>query len=181
MGLFEDNRARRVGDILTVQLVEQTDASKSSETTIEKDTTGSITSPTVLGSAVAFQAPPLLPLATTTGNNLTSSLTSSHSFDGSGESSQSNSINGEISVTVAEVLPNGNMIVRGEKLYSLNQGHEHIRISGMVRPSDIRSDNTILSTRVADARIIYGGEGATNDSNVIGWLARFFISALLPF
>jgi flagellar L-ring protein precursor FlgH len=82
---------------------------------------------------------------------------------------------------VVEVLPNGNLIVRGEKVMTLNQGNEYIRIAGIVSPRDIQADNSIPSTRIADAQISYTGDGATNDANVIGWLSRFFASALMPF
>ena len=186
MVLFEDLRARRVGDILTIKLMEQTNASKTAETNIERTNDTSVTNPTVLGSTVRFDAPGLpfgkeLPLASTSGNTLETRLQSDHEFDGKGESTQSNSLTGEISVTIAEVLPNGYLVVQGEKLLTLNRGHEHVRISGIVRPFDIGSDNTVLSTKVADAQIVYAGEGEVADSNIMGWLGRFFISALFPF
>jgi flagellar L-ring protein precursor FlgH len=181
MTLFEDRRARRVGDLLTINLQESTNASKDAETEIQKDTDINVTTPTVLGSAVQFSTPGFLPLADTKNNNLNVELGSNHSFDGSGSSSQSNTLSGSITVTVAEVLPNGYLVVRGEKVYTLNQGDEHIRIQGIVRPDDIAADNTISSTKVADAEIIYSGRGSVQDSNVLGWLAKFFVSALLPF
>jgi flagellar L-ring protein FlgH len=84
-------------------------------------------------------------------------------------------------VTVADVLPNGNLVVRGEKWLTLNQGDEYIQISGIVRPIDIRTDNTVLSGLVADARITYSGKGMVADSNKMGWLSRFFASAIWPF
>ena len=179
--LFQDLRARRVGDILFIQLSEQTQASKSAETDLEKANTTSISNPTLLGSQVRFDTPGLLPLASNRENDLETSLSSSHDFSGKGQSKQSNSLSGEFAVTVAEVLPNGNLVVQGEKLFTLNRGHEHIRFSGIVRPEDIGTDNSVLSTRVADARIIYAGEGEVASASVIGWLARFFISALFPF
>lgn len=180
--LFEDIRARRVGDILTVTLNEQTDASKSAETTMDKDTTTTVTNPTLFGSAVQFNAPAFLPLASTTDNTLETTLGTSHAFDGSGESTQSNRLTGDITVTVAEVLPNGDLVVQGEKLLTLNQGHEHIRLSGTVRQTDISADNSVSSTKIANARIVYAGQGGpVADSNVLGWLARFFVSAFFPF
>ena len=93
----------------------------------------------------------------------------------------SNSLNGNITVTVHQVLPNGVLIVRGEKWLTLNQGDEYIQVSGMVRPQDIGPDNTVESTKLADARISYSGTGAVHDTNVMGWLSRFFVSALMPF
>jgi len=88
---------------------------------------------------------------------------------------------GNISVVVSEVLPNGNLVVRGEKWMTLNQGDEFIRITGIVRPQDIDPDNTVSSYLVANARIGYGGTGPVADANVLGWLTRFFISAVFPF
>lgn len=179
--LFEDLRARRPGDTLTIRLVEKTDASKKAETMIDKSNETGIENPTLLGSPVQFGVPTWFPLANTSTNSLETSLASSTDFEGTGKSTQSNSLSGEITVTVAEVLANGNLVVRGEKLLTLNQGHEHIRFSGIVRPEDIASDNSVLSTRVADARIVYAGEGAVADANGLGWLSRFFISIFFPF
>ncbi|MFW6342307.1 MAG: flagellar basal body L-ring protein FlgH, partial [Halothiobacillaceae bacterium] len=114
-------------------------------------------------------------------NRFNASLGGERSFDGSGNASQENSLDGQITVTVARVLPNGNLIVRGEKFLGINQGTEFVRVSGIVRPQDIGSDNTIDSTRIADARISYGGQGIINDANNMGWLARFFNSPIFPF
>jgi flagellar L-ring protein precursor FlgH len=178
---FEDMRARRVGDMLTIKLVEKTDATKTAITSVSKENTTSITNPTILGSTPLFNVPGFLPLASTKDNNLGFGLQSSNEFDGSGDSEQSNELSGDITVTVVEVLPNGNLVVRGEKRIGINQGNEYIKLSGIVRPADIDSTNTVLSTRLADPTIVYNGDGAVADSNVVGWLARFFISALFPF
>ena len=179
--LFEDSRARRVGDLLTINLVENTNASKQNATSLSKTTDSSIANPTILGSSPSFGTPGILPLASNSGNNLGFGLESSNDFSGDGASSQSNTLSGSVTVTVAEVLPNGYLVVRGEKVTSLNQGHEYVRLSGIVRPTDIRPDNTVLSTQIADAQIAYTGSGAVADTNKIGWLARFFISSLFPF
>jgi len=179
--LFEDSRARRVGDLLTINLVETTSASKQSATELSKSNDTTVANPTILGSTPQFNTPGVVPLASNQDNNLGFGLSSSNEFSGDSSSSQSNSLTGSITVTVAEVLPNGYMVVRGEKVTSLNQGHEYVRISGIVRPTDIRPDNTVPSTQIADAQITYTGSGATADTNKIGWLARFFISSLFPF
>ncbi|MGE0388340.1 MAG: flagellar basal body L-ring protein FlgH [Gammaproteobacteria bacterium] len=181
IALFEDLRARRIGDLLTIRLTESTNATKSSNTKISKDTSATIDNPTILGTSPSFSLPGALPLASTTGNTLESNLSSSHDFEGKGDSSQSNRLTGDITVTVADVLPNGNLVVRGEKRLNLNQGNEYVKIEGIVRPLDIGADNTVLSTKVADATIVYSGDGAQADANKLAWLARFFISALLPF
>jgi len=181
VSFFEDYRARRVGDILTVKLEEVTSAEKESETSVDKSNSNSITTPTLLGSAVEFNAPGILPLASNQNNDLSVSLGSSHSFSGTGDSDFSNKLSGDLSVSVVEVLPNGNLVIRGEKVMTINQGNEYLRISGMISPRDIDADNSISSKRIADAQISYVGDGPTNDANVMGWLGKFFISALMPF
>jgi len=169
--LFEDIRARRIGDILTINLVEKTDAKKQADTDLKKDNSSSVSVPTVLG----ILDPSLK------GLNLNSSLTSGHDFAGESESTQNNSLSGSITVSVVDVLPNGYLRIRGEKRVRLNQGNEYIRLSGIIRPTDINPDNSVESTKIADATIMYTGEGALADANKIGWLARFFISAVFPF
>lgn len=176
MALFEDIKARRVGDVLTILLAEQTQASKKAATSTKKDTNAAIEAPTIMGGDVKFNLPGSNKLRT-----LEQKLQSAQDFSGEGDSSQSNSLSGRITVTVAEVLPNGNLLVRGEKWLTLNQGDEYIQISGIVRPVDIATDNTVLSTQVADARITYAGRGTLADANSMGWLARFFNSPYWPF
>ena len=107
-----------------------------------------------------------------TGNDAETKLTAKRDFKGEGAANQSNSLSGNISVTVVEVLPNGNLNVRGEKRVTLNQGDEYIRLSGIVRPVDIDSANTITSDKVADVTIMYIGEGAMADASKMGWLSR---------
>jgi len=177
---FEDIKARRVGDILTIQLVESTNASKSSSTDIDRAQTTTVTNPTVLGAVPQFNLPGILPLTPTKNNSLESSLGASQEFGGGADSAQSNSLSGDITVTIADVLPNGNLVVRGEKRLNLNQGNEYVKISGIVRPHDITTANTVLSTKVADATIVYSADGASADANKMGWLARFFVSDWFP-
>jgi flagellar L-ring protein precursor FlgH len=181
IAFFEDIKARRIGDILTIQLTESTNASKSSSTDIGRDQNTTITNPTILGATPQFSVPGVLPLNPTSNNSLESSLSSSNEFEGGSDSELSNSLTGDITVTIADVLPNGNLVVRGEKRLNLNQGNEYIKISGIVRPVDINVNNTVPSTKVADATIVYSADGAVADANKAGWLARFFISAAFPF
>lgn len=164
-----------------MNLEEQTAAEKETETIIKKNNSNSITNPTVFGTTPEFDLPSFLPLANTDDNNLDFSLGSTHDFKGQGDSDQSNKLTGDISVSVVEVLPNGNLVVRGEKVITINQGNEYIRISGMISPRDIDANNSISSKRIADAQISYVGDGPTNDANVVGWLSRFFVSAIMPF
>jgi flagellar L-ring protein FlgH len=169
--LFENSVAHRVGDVLTITLAEATAASKSATTTTKKTTTAAMAAPTLLGSSLTFHGRNLL-------NN---SLNDASTFDGEGDSKQSNQLTGDISVTVARRLANGNLLVRGQKWITINQGREYVHIQGIVRPVDIGPDNTVPSTKVADATIAYGSQGALNDSNTKGWLARFFDSKWMPF
>ncbi len=178
---FEDLRARRVGDMITVKLVEKMKADKQANTDVKKDNSTEITNPTILGSQPQFNAPGFIPLVSNTDNNLAFSTKSNSTFKGDGKSAQSNLLEGDITVTVIDVLPNGYLMVRGEKRIGINQGNEYIRLSGTVRPADVDSTNTVLSTRLADPTIVYVGDGALADANKMGWLARFFISALFPF
>ncbi|MES9968765.1 MAG: flagellar basal body L-ring protein FlgH [Candidatus Thiodiazotropha sp.] len=178
---FEDIRARRVGDLLTVNLVESTQANKSATTSTAKSTSNSITNPTLFGQSMQFNIPGFVPVPNNKDVGLGFSLDSSHDFSGDGSATQSNALNGSITVSVIEVLPNNHLYVRGEKRIGINQGTEYVRLSGIVRPRDITPGNTVDSTRIADPTITYVGEGALADANSMGWLARFFNSVLSPF
>ena len=169
--LFEDNKAYRIGDVLSVTLMEATNASKSSETSTEKDDEVDIGVSAVFGSTGPSVNGNLV---------LNSEFDAERDFSGKGDSAQSNSLEGEIAVTVVDVLPSGNLVVRGEKIIGLNQGSEFIRISGLVRPQDVSTDNIIVSTKLANSRIFYGGGGTIAESNTKGWLSRFFDSPVFP-
>jgi flagellar L-ring protein precursor FlgH len=179
--LFEDVKARRIGDVLTVVLQEKTSASKSAKTSADKNQETTVANPTFFGASPQFNLPGLIPLDSNRDNNLQQNLSAERAFEGEADSSQSNSLTGEITVTIADVLPNGNLVVRGEKWLTLNQGEEFIQISGLVRPQDVGTNNRILSTQIGDARITYSGKGALAESNRMGWLARFFNHPVWPF
>lgn len=178
--LFEDIKAHQVGDLLTVNLVEETNAQKAADTEVSREQATDVGNPTIAGQEV--QINPLSGLPLTPGNwNLSASLSGTNEFTGSGSSSQSNQLTGTITVTVAKVLANGNLAVRGEKVLTLNRGDEYIQFSGIVRPTDISADNTVASTQVANAKIRYSGKGELANANRMGWLARFFNSIIWPF
>jgi flagellar L-ring protein precursor FlgH len=170
LSLFEDIKARQVGDTVTIRLAESTQASKSASTDAKKDSTINTGTPKLLDGLITEDG----------AQSLLTEWTTAQQFGGKGSSSQSNSLNGNITVTVAEVYPNGNLLVRGEKWLTLNQGEEYVQIAGIVRPSDIGPDNSVASFKVADARITYSGTGAVADSNRPGILTRFFLK-LWPF
>jgi flagellar L-ring protein precursor FlgH len=165
LSLFEDVKARRIGDTLTIRLAEKTQASKSASSDASKESSVDTGVPVIGGKGI-----------TRNGKNiLNNEWETEQDFAGKGSSSQSNSLSGNITVTVAEVYPNGNLLVRGEKWLTLNQGEEFVQISGIVRPVDIASDNSVDSYKVADARITYSGQGTLADANRPGILTRFFI------
>lgn len=167
--LFVDRRALGVGDVVTIRLEERTTSQKSAETTVSKETSNQIVNPKVLGSVIRG-----------TGSADLNLLDSNTDFSGNAESDQSNSLSGTLTAVIAEVYPNGLMRVRGEKWLNLNRGEEYLRVSGLLRPEDIGDDNSVSSTRLADARIAYSGTGALADANAPSWLARFFLSPRFP-
>jgi flagellar L-ring protein FlgH len=171
MRLFEDNKARRVGDVLSIIFNEATQANKAADLSQEKQNSMSFTAPSIYGMAVS----------TMTGSDLKTTVASDNKFTGTGKADQSNSLTGNISVTVIELLPNGDLKVRGEKRVTLNQGDEYVRLSGIVRPIDIDPSNTVSSDKVADATIMYTGNGSMADASKMGWLSRILNSAWFPF
>jgi flagellar L-ring protein precursor FlgH len=171
VALFENPIARHVGDIVTIVLNESTAAKKSATTTTAKATTDTLPGMTLLGSPVTIHGTPVL------SNN----INDASKFNGAGDSAQSNSLTGYITATVVRVLPNGNLLIKGEKQIWINQGSEYVRVSGVIRPIDLAPDNSIPSLKVGAARISYGGKGALADSNAPGWLSRFFNSPWTPF
>lgn len=164
--LTSGGRAGQVGDVLTIQLVERTMASKSNSASTQR------------GGSIGLTPPSTGPLNLFKPSDI--GMSGDQQFQGKGAAAQSNQLNGEISVTVAQVYPNGTMLVRGEKMLTLNRGDEHVQFSGIVRAMDISPDNRILSTRVADANIRYVGKGEIARASRQGWLGRFF-SMISPF
>jgi len=177
MALYEDIKARRVGDMITIVLSEQTNASKSASTSTSKDNSVDVTNPTLMGLPAVINTTLLSNRPTT----LESSLDSSKSFTGEGDSAQSNQLTGSVTALVTAVLPNGYLRIEGEKNISINQGDEYVRIKGIIRPVDIRSNNSVSSMQVANAEISYGGNGVVASANDMGWLAKMFNSKWWPF
>jgi flagellar L-ring protein FlgH len=171
MRLFEDYSARRVGDILTIRLQEATTARKKADSSETKEANVSVTAPTLFGMAAK----------TVLGRSLETEFNANRTFQGQGDAQQSNSLTGDISVTVTEVLPNGNLKVRGEKRVTLADGDEYVRVSGIVRPIDIDASNSLPSSKLADATIMYTGEGPMADTAKVGWIGRILLSPWFPF
>ena len=167
--LFEDRRARFVGDTITVKITESTTASTKSNNKLDQSnaqkcglgaTTGMLRR--VLPGAMDFSA------------------TSSTAFSGKGEAANNNVFNGNMTVTVIDVMPNGNLLVSGEKQVAIGHEQEFVRISGVVNPSFVDAFNIVESSKIADARIEYKSSGQVSDGQVMGWLARFFLN-VMPF
>ncbi len=164
--LFEDRRARAVGDVLTININEITAASKKSGSTASRNGSSDMSVSGLAG----------LPGKGLLGSGLSAS--SASTFEGKGDSASNNTFTGIITVTVTEVLPNGNLLVSGEKQIGINQGSEFVRFSGVVNPATVSSANTVSSTQVADARLEYRGNGYIDEAQTMGWMARFFLSFL---
>lgn len=165
--LFEDRRPVMVGDVLTVVLDEQVSASKSSQSNADRGGSAALT-------------PTVVPKGLEDLSDYGFEIEGDNVFQGGGGSQARNTFTGTITVTVLEVLANGNLRVRGEKQILINQGTEFIRFSGVVDPQEITAGNRVLSTQVADARIEYVGDGYISEAQHMGWLQRFFLN-ISPF
>ena len=171
VSLWNNVTARNVGDTLTIRLAESTEAEKTATTTAGKSSTATLTGPTIAGRPITMDGTPILE----------GSLGNESKFAGNGAATQSNKLDGYITVTVAKRFTNGNLLVRGQKWVAINSGREFVRLQGIVRPSDIAPDNSVVSWKVADAYISYGGQGTVANASKPGWLYRFFNSPKTPF
>lgn len=169
--IYSDSKAHRIGDIISVILSESTQANKNAKTELKKENASQ------LDAVTGFGSNPVL----INGNPIEFGINQKSQFKGDSKADQGNSLNGHISVHVLNVLPNGNLMIRGEKWMTLNNGDEYIRLTGVIRSKDIGSNNTVLSSKVANARIEYAGTGTFADINEQGWLSKFFSSTWWPF
>jgi flagellar L-ring protein precursor FlgH len=168
--LFSDQQATQVGDIITVIFDEQYNSSKSAETKSQKDSSNEVTPVSIMGTVPGWK-----------NLGLDINVEQKRKFKGKGDADRSNSLSGTISVTVADILPSGVLQIRGEKWLTLSEGDEYIRIIGLIRPQDITPQNTVMSSKVADARIKFGGRGNLNNSTKEGWFGRMTNSPWWPF
>lgn len=169
--IYSDVKARRVGDIITVNLRENTSATKSAGTTTSRESEMTVDPLLGLGGNVVNIG----------GRGIQLDVNAENEFTGDAQANQSNNLSGNISVTVIQVLANQNLLVRGEKWITLNNGDEYIRLTGIVRPADISPTNEIVSTKIANARIQYSGTGTFASAQKQGWLTKFFSSEWWPF
>ena len=162
---FEDSRARLLGDIVTIQIVESLAASQVTASTVNRNT-----------SSDTSITPPLPGLLGADLINLNMANKTNNDFSGKGGTTAANTFTGSISATVIEVLPNGNLVVAGEKQIGVNQNVDVMRFSGTVDPRLLQPDNIIYSTQVANLRVESRGRGAQGEAQTVGWLSRFFLS-----
>lgn len=168
--IYSDSKAHRVGDIISVILSESTQAQKSAKTELTKENEATLDPIVGLGgNPVTYK-----------GDSVQFGFNQENEFTGDSKANQGNSLSGYISVHVLKVLPNGNLMIRGEKWMTLNNGDEYIRLTGIIRSKDISSSNTIMSNKIANARIQYAGTGTFADVQEQGWLSRFFNSSWWP-
>lgn len=168
--LFEDRRARYVGDTLTILIAEATNTADTSASSSSQAGSFSVSTPTLSGG----------PANSTLLGPLTVSNASNGTAASRGATSGTNIFNGTLSATVVEVLPNGNLVVSGEKLVSINRNDQYVRIAGVVNPMNVTSNNTVLSTQVADVQLEYKGASNIDKSAVLSMLQRAFMS-IMPF
>lgn len=168
--IYSDSKARRVGDIISVILSESTQAQKNAKTELKKDNNSKLDPVIGLGGSPINIGKRSLQLGYGQSSN----------FKGDSKTNQGNSLAGNISVHVLRVLPNGNLMIRGEKWMTLNNGDEYIRLTGVIRAEDISANNTIVSNKIANARIQYAGTGTFADVQEQGWLSKFFSSSWWP-
>ena len=166
--LFEDRRARYVGDTITVKITETTTASMKSNAKSER------------ASSITASVDPMTGVLGKSFQNMSLGATGSNNFSGKGEEASNNVFTGTMTATVIEVLPNGNLLVSGEKQLGIGHQTEYVRVSGVVNPAFVSIANEVDSGKIADARIEYKSAGYISESQVMGWLARFFLS-VLPF
>lgn len=171
VGWFEDTTGHHVGDIITIKLVEKASAKSNSNTKAQKKQNVDMPSPKIAGGDVTSNDRKVLETKVDAGRN----------FSGNGNSDMSHEFSATISVSVAKVLPNHYLVVRGQKLIVLNQSEEYILFSGIVRPQDIDQNNVVESGKVANVKVSYAGDGVLSSTNTMGPLAKFFQSPAYPY
>lgn len=172
LDMFADMKARRVGDVITINIVETSKANKTANTALGRSNSMNAEVNALLGYDQT-NMPKI-------GKMLNTDIGFSSKFSGSGSTNRNETMTAKMTARIVQVLPNGNMVVRGSQEILVNNEKQYITVQGVVRPSDIGADNTVLSNRIADARIDYTGEGDLSAKQREGWLSRFF-NVINPF
>jgi len=174
--LFMDPRARRIGDIVTISIVESSSASNAADTNTSRTSSISASITQLLGLENSASFPTgsgFTPFGSVTGST-------NNTFAGTGTTNRSGELAASITARVTEVLPSGNLKIFGKREITINNEQQYIALAGIIRPKDISSENIILSTYISDAKIIYTGTGVIDDRQNPGWGARI-IDAVWPF
>ncbi len=173
--MFINAKARRVGDIVTIKIVESSKASNNASTTTDRSSTMDV------GLNSLFNLENNWPTSSAVFNPFSAlSSTYENEFDGSGTTARSGDLNAYITARIVQIMPNGNLVIEGNREVRVNHENQIITLTGMVRSRDISSENVILSTYIADARISYSGSGIVNDKQRPGWLVRL-LDNIWPF
>jgi flagellar L-ring protein precursor FlgH len=175
--LYEDLRAMRVGDIITILIAEKHKGSKSADTSAEKDS--SITN-SLEGGALGYLGIPGLRLGAEATRGLGIDASAKNKFGGKGATNREDTLTGTISAIVTEVLPNGDLRVEGRREVTVNSERQIMTIAGIVRRVDVNTKNTVQSTAIADAKIEYSGLGVVDDVQRPGWFVRI-LDWIYPF
>lgn len=182
--LFEDRKARRVNDLVTIIINESTSAQKKASTTSSRDSSSDFGLDTFFGMNKDFniQNLPIINGFYKAGNIFSPAVKGSakSDFKGDGDTARTGRITGTITAKVVEVLPNGNLVIESRKEIFVNNEKEILVLRGIIRPDDISQNNTVLSQYVADAQIYLVGEGTLGDKQSQGWLVRF-LDKIWPF
>ncbi|WP_067515263.1 flagellar basal body L-ring protein FlgH [Endozoicomonas ascidiicola] len=171
--MVSDRRAYRLGDILTIELKGTTNISMGGGSSVNKSANIDIPDPTLLGRSSAS--------ILGSGRSLATSIQPTREYGGATSASRNNSLEGSVAVKVVEVLPNGTLRIQGNKWLTINSGREQIKISGLVRPEDVSTDNKVSSERLAEARVDYVALGDNANAHKPGWFARMLNSPWFPF
>ncbi len=174
-GLFEDNRARRVGDLVVVQVVENTKAKNKAETDADRESSINLGVEAAFGRKTVSPLYAFAPLGLASGKvgaDPMLAAKSSSAFSGSGETKRENYVTTSVGARVHQILPGGVLQIEGAREIRVNGETEYLVVRGLVRPSDVRSDNTVLSTQMADSTVAYYGSGIISDKQKPGWLTR---------
>ena len=175
--LYEDMRAMRVGDILTVKIVEKHKGSKSADTAAQREST---LENSLAGTGMGYIGIPGIRLGDEARRGLGIDASAKNKFTGKGATSREGTLTGTISVIVTEVSPNGDLRVEGHREVSVNSEKQLMTISGIVRRVDVDTKNMVLSSAIADAKIEYSGLGVLDDVQRPGWLVRI-LDWIYPF
>lgn len=164
MRLFEDRSARRAGDLITVIIEEEISGNKSASANMTREAEGDMPAPQFGGEEFGVAGRPMA-----------FEHTGEASFEGDGGAEQDSSLSGTITAMVVDTLPNGQLVIKGQKAVTVSQGEEYLTISGIVRPDDVGANNEITSDKVAAMQVGYTGSGSINEATTPGWMTRFFL------